>query len=155
MLVLGNRIGVSEYIVNADGCWVLLDQATKDKYCFNTDGEAWSLAMGHSNVLYLGAVNDMDKEIHPQISTTEDTSKSNKRGFDFTHTIVPNTDSSYSFGTRPLPAPSIKYSDSSSTNPFVFGDNGRPESPKVPRREKKDPKLTGLPKWFKSEDSKR
>lgn len=62
---------------------------------------------------------------------------------------------SYSFGARPLPTtPSIKYGDSS-TNPFVFGDNGRPESPKVPRREKKDPKLTGLPKWFKAEDSKR
>lgn len=54
MLVLGNRVGVSEYIVNQDGCWVLLDEGTKEKYCFNTDDEAWSLAMGHNNTLYLG-----------------------------------------------------------------------------------------------------
>lgn len=63
MLVLGNRVGVSEYIVNNDGCWVLLDQETSEKYCFNTDGEAWSLAMGHNNVLYLSATNPIDEGI--------------------------------------------------------------------------------------------
>lgn len=61
MLVLGNHIGVTEYIVNSDGCWVLLDQATKEKYCFNTEGDAWSLAMGTNEVLYIGTLNDMDK----------------------------------------------------------------------------------------------
>lgn len=60
MLVLGNQIGVTEYVVNSDGCWVLLDQATRDKYCFNNEGEAWSLAMGHNNVLYLGTLNDVE-----------------------------------------------------------------------------------------------
>lgn len=68
MLVLGNRVGVSEYVVNNDGCWVLLDQATRDKYCFGAEGDAWSLAMGHNNALYLGTVNDLDKgnEIEPK-----------------------------------------------------------------------------------------
>lgn len=58
--MLGNQIGVTEYVVNSDGCWVLLDQATRDKYCFNHEGEAWSLAMGHNNVLYLGTLSDIE-----------------------------------------------------------------------------------------------
>lgn len=70
MLVLGNHIGVTEYIVNSDGCWVLLDQATKEKYCFNTDGEAWSLAMGTNEVLYIGTLNDIDKGPSLQTLTT-------------------------------------------------------------------------------------
>lgn len=60
MLVLGNRIGVTEYVVNGDGCWVQLDQTTKEKYCFNIEGEAWSLAMDHKNVLYIGTFGDTD-----------------------------------------------------------------------------------------------
>lgn len=60
MLVLGNHIAVTEYLVNSDGCWVLLDQATRDRYCFNHSGEAWSLAMGHNNVLYLGTLSDVE-----------------------------------------------------------------------------------------------
>ena len=61
MLVLGNRLGITEYVVNTDGCWVLLDDATKEKYCFDTDNEAWSLAIGKNNVLYLENVNEADK----------------------------------------------------------------------------------------------
>lgn len=61
MLVLGNRISVSEYVVNSDGCWVLLDNHTREKFCFNVDGEAWSLAIGQNNTLYLGIVNESDK----------------------------------------------------------------------------------------------
>lgn len=79
----------------------------------------------------------------------------NKRGFDFTQNASPNKELNYSFGTHPVPATApVKYTEIPSTNPFVFGDSARPESPKVPRREKKNPKLTGLPKWFKVEDSK-
>lgn len=74
MLVLGNRIGVCEYIVNSDGCWVLLDQATRNKYCFNNDGEAWSLAMGHNNVLYLGTVNDVELGCFCSYTRTNDSS---------------------------------------------------------------------------------
>lgn len=58
MLVLGNRIGVSEYVVNSDGCWVCLDQRTKEKYGIKQEVSAWSLAMGHNNVMYLGTVTD-------------------------------------------------------------------------------------------------
>lgn len=60
MLVLGNRVGVTEYVVNGDGCWVLLDRRTRERYCFNHEGEAWSLAMSHSNTLYLGTLTDVE-----------------------------------------------------------------------------------------------
>ncbi|KAL3283868.1 hypothetical protein HHI36_018037 [Cryptolaemus montrouzieri] len=144
MLVLGNRIGISEYIVNSDGCWVLLDQSTKEKYCFNTDEEAWSLAMGHNNTLYLGTAND-DK-------TSEEPSK---KGFDFTHTTNPiATDPHFSFGPSNQSTSSTLSAEKTSTNPFIFGEVGNDGPPKVPKRERKDGKISGLPKWFRNEDGK-
>ncbi|XP_044762914.1 E3 ubiquitin-protein ligase MYCBP2 [Coccinella septempunctata] len=144
MLVLGNRVGVSEYIVNSDGCWVLLDQPTREKYCFNTDEEAWSLAMGHNNTLYLGAIGDK----HSDDST--------KKGFDFAQTFGPTSaDPHFFFGGQ------LKQSDSNtmiaempSTNPFIFGECSKDMSPQVPRRERKDGKISVLPKWLKSDDEK-
>ncbi|KAB0796834.1 hypothetical protein PPYR_10895 [Photinus pyralis] len=160
MLVLGNRIGVTEYVVNCDGCWVQLDQATKEKYCFNIDGEAWSLAMGHNNVLYIGTLSDMDKDVVPQLCADQESPRvnSNKRGFDFTHNSVPSTgESTFSFGVgrQPLKTP-IPSADALATNPFVFGDKSQ-DSPKVPRREKsKDcSKPSSVPKWVKIDESKR
>lgn len=48
------------FIFLPSGCWVLLDKATREKYCFNADGEAWSLAIGTNNVLYLDNVTESD-----------------------------------------------------------------------------------------------
>lgn len=73
MLILGNKIGITEFKINNDGCWVLLDQPTMKKYCFNYEqddnavdgdndggagggGEAWSLAIGQNNVKYIDQV---------------------------------------------------------------------------------------------------
>jgi hypothetical protein len=39
--------------VNGEGTWVQLDKETMRKFCFNTEGEAWSLALGRSDVVYL------------------------------------------------------------------------------------------------------
>lgn len=169
MLVLGNQIGVSEYIVNSDGCWVLLDQDTREKYCFNHEGEAWSLAMGHNNVLYLGTVGDVEKgnfnisktkihcynvqiadysvELEPQIPE----SASIKRGFDFSSTsIVVKEDSTLPFAFNSHAASTSHFE--SGTNPFIFGQVERTESPKIPKREKiKESKLQPIPKWLKTE----
>lgn len=152
MLVLGNKIGVSEYVVNSDGCWVCLDQQTKEKFGIQSE-TAWSLAMGHNNVMYLGPVNDKDGPSFSSEST--DWKSTSKRGFDFVHTSPKPPDSHYSFTKPQAPSvPAVKGSEvHQSTNPFVFGDD-RPESPKVPRREKKDPKLSSVPKWVKNEDGK-
>ncbi|KAK4876736.1 hypothetical protein RN001_009242 [Aquatica leii] len=160
MLVLGNRIGVTEYVVNCDGCWVQLDQATKEKYCFNVDGEAWSLAMGHNNVLYIGTMNDIDKDVNPQICAEEESPRTNsqKRGFDFTNSSSPNPpDPPFSFGggRQLLKTPSANV-DNSTSNPFVFGDTVKSDSPKVPRREKSKDcgKPSSVPKWVKIDDGK-
>ncbi|CAH0546546.1 unnamed protein product [Brassicogethes aeneus] len=144
MLILGNKIGVKEYIVNSDGCWVLLDQATKDQYCFNTEGDAWSLAMGHNNVLYLG--NLIEQLAAGQIpARSPESLHLLKRGFDFSQKPVESSfsfaDSSNELSEEPV-----------STNPFVFGENYRPGSPKFPKRENTD--SSGIQKWFKVEESK-
>jgi len=39
---------------------VFLDKPTREKYCFNVDGEAWSMAIGTNNVLYLDSVAECD-----------------------------------------------------------------------------------------------
>lgn len=48
------------YLFGNLGCWVLLDKATREKYCFNVDGEAWSMAIGTNNVLYLDSATESD-----------------------------------------------------------------------------------------------
>lgn len=157
MLVLGNRIGVSEYIVNSDGCWVLLDEPTKDRYCFNTDGEAWSLAMGHNNVLYLGTVGD--REANPQIpNNIEDLPKagSSKQGFNFGQNLPEPHFSFGNHGSSFTPCQPSVLAEHATSNPFVFGDSSKSESPKHPRKDKtRDVKLAGFSKWFKKDDGKR
>lgn len=45
--------------------------------------------------------------------------------------------------------------ENSGTNPFIFGDSERSESPKVQRREKnRESKLHPIPKWLKTDDCK-
>lgn len=152
MLCLGNRIGVYDYIVNSDGCWVLLDESTKNKYCFNTEGDAWSLAMSHNNVMYLSVIGD--KEGNPQMPNRieEAPRNSNKRGFNFVQNLP---EPHFSFGS-----PSVSQTPSSapqsSYNPFVFGDGNRPDSPKHPRKDKsREAKLPNLSKWFRRDEGKR
>ncbi|RWS17339.1 E3 ubiquitin-protein ligase MYCBP2-like isoform X4 [Dinothrombium tinctorium] len=52
-LVLGNVVGVIQSIVNMDGKWLKLDDESKKRYCFNSDGDAWTLAQSASEVQYL------------------------------------------------------------------------------------------------------
>jgi hypothetical protein len=43
-------------MVNNEGTWVQLDEASVEKYCCGPDvDEAWSLAMDKSHVMYLRA----------------------------------------------------------------------------------------------------
>ncbi|XP_074033015.1 MYC binding protein highwire isoform X2 [Leptinotarsa decemlineata] len=145
MLVLGNRIGVTEYTVNSDGCWVMLDTATKDKYCFNSDSEAWSLAIGHNNVLYLGNVNESDA--CPKLSSDAEASRKQKRGFNFS---LKTNEANFSFSAQNT----ADKEEVLSTNPFIFGESAQPELVRTPKKEKKEGKLSSLPKWFKGEDTK-
>jgi hypothetical protein len=40
-------------VINGEGTWVQLDKDTMRKFCFNIEGEAWSLALSRSDVVYL------------------------------------------------------------------------------------------------------
>ncbi|ERL91717.1 hypothetical protein D910_09044 [Dendroctonus ponderosae] len=131
MLVLGNRIGVSEYIVNSEGCWVLLDKATRDKYCSNIDGEAWSLAVGSNNVLYLDNVSEPDNA-----KLSNDTLK---QGFQFNYPKPNGAD--FTFSCQSSSSTMKCHSDEMcSSNPFVFGESLEGDPPKVPKRERKNSK---------------
>ncbi|KAG8222416.1 hypothetical protein J437_LFUL004875 [Ladona fulva] len=57
MLELGNQLSVAQ-----DGTWVRLDGESMQKFCFNTGGEAWSLARSRSDVQYLQGEDEEDDE---------------------------------------------------------------------------------------------
>lgn len=44
-----------------EGTWVQLDKGSVSKYCFNADGEAWSLANGRNGTIYLQAEDELFK----------------------------------------------------------------------------------------------
>lgn len=133
MLVLGNRIGVIESTVNSDGCWVKLDQTTKEKYCFDTESDAWSLAIDQHNILYLG--NSNSSECQPNILDPS-LMRKQKRGFNFSYK---SEETNFTFSA---PKPS---SSTVAPNPFIFG---LPGSPKLSKKDKKEHKLMNIPKWF-------
>ncbi|KAJ8916891.1 hypothetical protein NQ315_013359 [Exocentrus adspersus] len=122
MLILGNKIGVTEYTINSDGCWVLLDEDTKEKYCFNTEGDAWSLAIGQHNTIYLGNISELDS--HPKVNSKSDDPHFQNKGFNFSHNWT--TGSSFSFSEN------------------------TPESPKISKKGEKETKKNVSSKLFKS-----
>lgn len=63
MLVLGNAIDIIDHVVTLEGTWVQLDKNSMSKYCFNSDGEAWSLANGRNGAVYLQAEEELFKGI--------------------------------------------------------------------------------------------
>nr|CAH7734771.1 unnamed protein product [Callosobruchus chinensis] len=151
MLVLGNRIGATEYTVNSEGCWVKLDQSTKEKYCFNVDTDAWSLAIGQNNMLYLGGVSDVESS--PKLSEADSSFRKQKRGFNFS--CKPG-EANFSFsGQSASPVHSLGSEEAVSTNPFIFGETNLSESPKMAKKERKEGKLSSLPRWLHSEENER
>ncbi|KAF7271207.1 hypothetical protein GWI33_015889 [Rhynchophorus ferrugineus] len=139
MLGLGNRIGVGEYVVNSEGCWVLLDKPTRDKYCYNNDGEGWSLAIGSNNMLYLDNVSESD---NPKLISDDQ-----KKGFAFAY---PKSNGDFTFSGQSTSSTLKGRTDElNSSNPFIFGESLESDPPKIPKRERRDsskskfrPKLT-------------
>ncbi|KAG5884570.1 hypothetical protein JTB14_006595 [Gonioctena quinquepunctata] len=130
MLVLGNRIGVTEYTVNSDGCWLGLWRSDT------------------TTCLYLGNVNESDG--YPKLSgdvSGTDASRKQKRGFNFS---LKANEANFSFSAQT----SVDKDEVVSTNPFIFGESVQSESLKTPKKEKKEGKLSSLPKWFKGEEVK-
>lgn len=149
MLVLGNKVGVTEYTINSDGCWVLLDELTKEKYCYNVEGDAWSLAIGQNNTLYLGSIDESDS--YPKLASGSETIL-HKRGFNFSRSISRSGENNFSFTTQDVThiIPSKNPNKSVCTNPFIFGESTL-ECPKIVNVGKKDSKVTTLSKWFKGD----
>ncbi|CAG7827587.1 unnamed protein product [Allacma fusca] len=67
ILAMGMKFHSVDECINNDGLWVKLDHSSQQKYCYTSEGEAWSLAVGKGDTIHL--------RLH-------DASKS-KKGFDF------------------------------------------------------------------------
>lgn len=48
-----NVLGIHEQCINNDGLWVKLDHTSQQKYCYTSEGEAWSLAVGRGETVHL------------------------------------------------------------------------------------------------------
>ncbi|GLH12988.1 Uncharacterized protein GBIM_17650, partial [Gryllus bimaculatus] len=153
MLVLGNQVTVTDHVVTSEGTWVQLDRDTMRKFCFNTEGEAWSLALSRTDVVYLRR-DGMDALETGEARVTSESagpfgSSSRGRGFDFgcgaggpfgaAPSLAPDLGPSpFTFGapsaggrepSTASPLPSSGASSSLGANPFVFGS----PSPSPPR----------------------
>ncbi|CAG2067163.1 unnamed protein product, partial [Timema podura] len=143
MLVLGNQLTVMDIVVNNEGTWVQLDKETRRKFCFNTEGEAWSLAVSKTDTAYLRRDGHTDKggfffwpssghrefslDARPHI--LENGFHAPRKGFDFSHNsnVSPFASvegSGFIFrsatpSNNETPPPAV-----TSTNPFVFGSFG-------------------------------
>nr|CAD7453704.1 unnamed protein product [Timema tahoe] len=133
---MGERAGLRQvaprdYAVNNEGTWVQLDKETRRKFCFNTEGEAWSLAVSKTDTAYLRRDGHTDKEFsldaRPHI--LENGFHAPRKGFDFSHNsnVSPFASvegSGFIFrsaipSNNETPPPAV-----TSTNPFVFGSFG-------------------------------
>ncbi|KFM80170.1 putative E3 ubiquitin-protein ligase MYCBP2, partial [Stegodyphus mimosarum] len=138
MLVLGNTICAVDDVTNSDGMWVKLDKESKQRYCFNMDGEAWTLVRSLPDIMYLQ--HEMDA-MH-NIESDEDRSHCNAKfssdqgsifgsngpggkGFDFASAVSGQTFGSFgqSMGIFTFGSGTSDHEggSSGSTSPFVFG----------------------------------
>lgn len=53
MLVMGNVCTITQEFRNSEGTWYKLGEDAKRRFCFNTDGEAWTLGLTENEVAYL------------------------------------------------------------------------------------------------------
>ena len=83
-------------MANTQGVWVKLDEETKKRYCHEVEGEAWSLARGASDIIYLQHEADLT-EIDAAVKPFSFSSPSPTKGFDFT--TAQHTPSFSTFGS--------------------------------------------------------
>ncbi|XP_054723026.1 E3 ubiquitin-protein ligase MYCBP2-like [Uloborus diversus] len=137
MLVLANVIGAVEVITNSDGIWAKLDKESKQKYCFNMDGEAWTLIRNLADIIYLQHEmetlqygDDDDRYLGSTKFSSEQGSVFGSngpgmKGFDFATAVSGQTFGSFgqsmgifTFGSG---TSDPEGGSSGSTSPFVFG----------------------------------
>ncbi|XP_014287849.1 E3 ubiquitin-protein ligase MYCBP2 isoform X3 [Halyomorpha halys] len=141
MLGHGNYVSVIDHVENGDGTWIQLDKETLSKYCFNWEGEAWSLAVDRNTIYLKPDVSDRNEPCEESVfgSTVP------RKGFDFG---PPAQENFPLFTTIGAPVPSV---------PFVFGStshqagNLKEESRSFFRESPKSPAIT---KCQKSEEGK-
>ncbi|XP_063236464.1 E3 ubiquitin-protein ligase MYCBP2 isoform X2 [Bacillus rossius redtenbacheri] len=170
MLVLGNRVTAVDYVVNTEGTWVQLDDETVRKFCMNGDGEAWSLALGHSDVVYLrkdglSSDGEFSSEMQTQVAESIFPPPA-KKGFDFSQNTnlspfgagegspSPFNFSSSSASRRDTPLPDTAESGGS-TNPFVFGFFEQPAKVATPSGAAKFGAAEGSPRTQRERERER
>ncbi|GIX94124.1 e3 ubiquitin-protein ligase MYCBP2 [Caerostris extrusa] len=138
MLALGNTISAIEDVTNADGVWVKLDKESAGDYCFNNDGEAWTLTRSLNDVMYLQhecdtsqgvGTNDEKYRCGAKFSSEQgsifSSSMPGGKGFDFATAVSSQPFGSFgqsmgifTFGSG---TSDPEGGSSGSTSPFVFG----------------------------------
>ncbi|XP_031781072.1 E3 ubiquitin-protein ligase MYCBP2 isoform X6 [Nasonia vitripennis] len=87
-LALGNTVTVQENFVNRYGTWVRISSDSASKYCFENDGEAWSLAINKHGVAYMKITQDTDediankKQVLADLTPTNQYQTPNHKGYD-------------------------------------------------------------------------
>ncbi|XP_042905925.1 E3 ubiquitin-protein ligase MYCBP2 isoform X1 [Parasteatoda tepidariorum] len=122
MLSMGNTVCGIETMTNSDGVWVKLDRDSVKEYCFNLDGEAWTLIQSPMDAVYLQR-DDM-KESYTKFPSEQNSifSSSGGKGFNFSAQTFPSFGQSmgiFTFGSGTSDHDDASSGDSAS--PFRFG----------------------------------
>lgn len=103
MLVMGNVVTVDQEVINAEGVWYKLAEESQRRYCFNTDGECWTLGSTEADMVYLQQEADIMQIVATDESDTEDK-------------VVVGPRKSYAPEKHALPPPPPEAHDTSNTN---------------------------------------
>ncbi|XP_043461333.1 E3 ubiquitin-protein ligase MYCBP2 isoform X1 [Leptopilina heterotoma] len=131
ILALGNTVTVQEDFVNNEGVWVRIDDDSMNKFCFDTEGEAWSLAVNKKGIIYMKSEQDLEVDPIEKKSAIEEissspTNKGYDKGFDFSNPS--GSHDGFNFSAQNFSPSTVGSGDAGNSNPFVFGTHSQHDS---------------------------
>lgn len=102
-----------------------------NKFCFDTEGEAWSLAVNKKGIIYMKSEQDLEVDPIEKKSAIEEisASPSNKgfdKGFDFSNPS--GSHDGFNFSAQNFSPSTVGSGDAGNSNPFVFGTHSQHDS---------------------------
>ena len=114
--------------MNSDGRWVRIDDESASKYCFDTESEAWSLAVNKSGVTYMKSEQELENDpVEKRPTMPESYFSPNHKGFDFSNPL--DSQDGFNFSAQNFTPSTADSGDGGNSNPFVFGTYNQHDSP--------------------------
>lgn len=105
-----------------------MDDDAASKYCFNSEDEAWSLAINKHGVAYMKLEQELENDQAEKKHALPDGSFSHDNiGFDFS--APSGSNDGFNFTSRHFTPSTAGSAEGNNVNPFVFGSYNQHDSP--------------------------